>query len=242
MPTATVRRSGFRLPVFRLPGFCRPDFPRPGRLFIASGLLCAAVLTPGLARADTAYIIDEIVVPLRETPCSSCRVIRQGMRSGAAVKVLETADGWTRVEVAEGIAGWLPSRYLTPEPIAREQLSALREEVQRLQAENLRLAQDPAATTDGAAVAASMTPGGDPLATGDAADASDLYAQNQALLTHNKILQSEIDVLHATKEELQSNDIQRWFIFGGLLVALGAFLGMVLPLLKPKRRGYSEWN
>ncbi|MBK6961070.1 MAG: hypothetical protein IPH23_07645 [Gammaproteobacteria bacterium] len=87
-----------------------------------------------------------------------------------------------------------------------------------------------------------MAPGGDPLATGDAADASDLYAQNQALLTHNKILQSEIDVLHATKEELQSNDIQRWFIFGGLLVALGAFLGMVLPLLKPKRRGYSEWN
>ncbi|MBK6961071.1 MAG: TIGR04211 family SH3 domain-containing protein [Gammaproteobacteria bacterium] len=139
MPTATVRRSGFRLP-----GFCRPDFPRPGRLFIASiasGLLCAAVLTPGLARADTAYIIDEIVVPLRETPCSSCRVIRQGMRSGAAVKVLETADGWTRAEVAEGIAGWLPSRYLTPEPIAREQLSALREEVQRLQAENLRLAK-----------------------------------------------------------------------------------------------------
>lgn len=236
MPTATVRRSGFRLP-----GFCRTDFPSPGRLFIASGLLCAAALTSDPARADTAYIIDEIVVPLRETPCSSCRIIRQGMRSGASVNVLETADGWTRVEADGGAAGWLPSRYLTSQPIARDQLAGLREEIQRLEAENLKLSQGrPAATTDAAPMP--VSPASEVQTTGDAADTSDLYAQNQALLMRNKILQSEIDVLHATKEELQSNDIQRWFIFGGLLVALGAFLGMVLPLLKPKRRGYSEWN
>lgn len=229
MPTAIFCSVEFR----------RSEFCHLIRLLAASGLLCAAALTPGLARADAAYIIDEIVVPLRETPCSSCRIIRQGMRSGTQVKVLETGDGWTRVEAAEGVAGWLPSRYLTSQPIAREQLAALRDEIQRLQAENLRLGQnDPMATADGAPV----SPAREPLATGDAADANDLYAQNQDLLTRNKILQSEIDVLHATKEELQSNDIQRWFIFGGLLVALGAFLGLVLPLLKPKRRGYSEWN
>ena len=75
-----------------------------------------------------------------------------------------------------------------------------------------------------------------------AGDAGALRAQNQELLTRNKMLQSEIDVLHATKEELQSNDIQRWFVFGGLLVALGALLGTILPLLKPKRRRYSEWS
>lgn len=235
LPTATVRRSRFRRLSIRY-------LPRPGRLLIVSGLLWAGVLSPGLARADTAYIIDEIVVSLRETPCSSCRIVRRGMHSGTQVKVLETGDGWTRVEAAEGVTGWLPSRYLTSEPIARDQLAALRDEIQRLQAENLRLSQNnPAATADSAPVPAPESPAHS-LATGDAADTSDLYAQNQALLTRNKILQSEIDVLQATKEELQSNDIQRWFIFGGLLVALGALLGTVLPLLKPKRRGYSEWN
>ncbi len=236
LSTATVRRSRFRQPSVR-------HLPRPGRLLIASGLLWAGVLSPGLARADVAYIIDEIVVPLREAACGDCRIVRPGMRSGTQVKVLETGDGWTRVEAADGVAGWLPSRYLTSQPIARDQLAALRDEIQRLQAENLRLGQNnPAATADSAPVLAPGSPASNPLATGDAADASDLYAQNQALLTRNKILQSEIDVLHATKEELQSNDIQRWFIFGGLLVALGALLGTVLPLLKPKRRGYSEWN
>ncbi|MGE3296461.1 MAG: TIGR04211 family SH3 domain-containing protein [Porticoccaceae bacterium] len=245
MPTAqppeTVRRPDLHRPGFRQTNARYPDLPRLGRLLIASGLLCATTLAPGLARADTAYIVDEIVVSLRETPCSSCRIVRPGMRSGQSVKVLETGDGWTRVETAEGVAGWLASRYLSSQPIARDQLAALHEEIERLEAENLKLRQGtPAATAEGATVPAA--PASEAPMTGDAADTDELHAQNQALLTRNKMLQSEIDVLHATKEELQSNDVQRWFIFGGLLVALGALLGTVLPLLKPKRRGYSEWN
>jgi len=233
LSTATVRRSRFRQSGVRQPNFCYPDVPRLARLLIASGLLCAATLTPGLARADSAYIIDELVVSLREAACGECRIVGPGMRSGQSVKILETGKGWTRVETAEGVAGWLPSRYLTSQPIARDQLAALREEIQRLEAENLKL---------GSSTPVPAAPASDAPMTGPSADTDDLYAQNQALLTRNQILQSEIDVLHATKEELQSNDVQRWFIFGGLLVSLGALLGTVLPLLKPKRRGYSEWS
>ncbi|MGD9984287.1 MAG: TIGR04211 family SH3 domain-containing protein [Porticoccaceae bacterium] len=241
LSTATVRRSDFRQPGFRQANFYCPDVPRLAHLLIASCLLCSLSLTPGLARADSAYIIDELVVSLREAACGECRIVGPGMRSGQQVRILETGEGWTRVETAEGVAGWLPSRYLTSQPIARDQLAALREEIQRLEAENRKLGSStPAATTDGTPVPAA--PEGEAPMTGPAADTDDLYAQNQALLTRNQILQSEIDVLHATKEELQSNDVQRWFIFGGLLVSLGALLGTVLPLLKPKRRGYSEWS
>lgn len=241
LSTATVRRSDFRQPGFRQANFYCPDVPRLAHLLIASCLLCSLSLTPGLARADSAYIIDELVVSLREAACGECRIVGPGMRSGQQVRILETGEGWTRVETAEGVAGWLPSRYLTSQPIARDQLAALREEIQRLEAENRKLGSStPAATTDGNPVPAA--PEGEAPMTGAAADTDDLYAQNQALLTRNQILQSEIDVLHATKEELQSNDVQRWFIFGGLLVSLGALLGTVLPLLKPKRRGYSEWS
>lgn len=215
-------------------------FPRATNALRAAGaLLCAAVLLSAPAHADVAYIIDEIRVPLRETPCATCAVVQQGLKSGDQVKALEAGDGWTRVETSEHIVGWLPSRYLSAQPVAREQLAALRDENQRLQAENQALRQggQPAPASNAApdsAIAAqnSMTTG----------EAEDLRGQNQALLTRNKMLQAEIDVLHATKEDLQSNDVQRWFVFGGLLVALGALLGTILPLLKPKRRGYSEWH
>jgi SH3 domain protein len=245
MPTAhfpaTVRRPDLHRPGFRQTNARYPDLPRLGRLLIASGLLCATTLVPGLAQADTAYIIDEIAVSLRETPCSSCRIVHSGMRSGQPVQVLETGDGWTRAETAEGVAGWLPSRYLTSEPIARDQLAALREQVQRLEAENQKLREGTvSAAADGTPLPAATA--GETEITDQVAASDDLQAQNQALLMRNQILQSEIDVLHATKEELQGNDLQRWFIFGGLLVALGALLGTVLPLLKPKRRGYSEWS
>lgn len=202
-------------------------------------LLFGAALAPAPARADTAYIIDQIRVPLRETPCNTCAVVQQGLKSGDPVKTLETGDGWTRVETGEHVVGWLPTRYLSAEPVARDQLAALREENQRLQAENQRLLQG-APTSFGAAAVPPAAHAADSALTAD--EAEDLRGQNQALLTRNKMLQSEIDVLHATKEEFQNNDVQRWFVFGGLLVALGALLGTILPLLKPKRRGYSEWN
>ena len=220
------------------------EFRALARLLSLSAFLCIATLTSGPAHADTAYIIDQIVVPLREAPCSNCPVVHRGLRSGTPIKTLETTDDWSRVETGDGLTGWLPSRYLSAEPIAREQLAALQAEIERLKAASQE--QDPSRAAEISGDSATTDPEaltGNPLALGDMPeDVRDLYAQNQDLLTRNKILQSEIDVLHATKEELQSNDVQRWFIFGGLLVALGAFLGLVLPLLKPKRRGYSEWN
>lgn len=208
-------------------------------LLVAGALLCGAALMPAWARADAAYIIDEIRVPLRETPCSSCAIVHQGLKSGEQVKILETGTGWTRVETGEGVAGWLPSRYLSSQPIARDQLAALRDENQRLQTENQKLRQSGPPAAENAAAPTSPPPADSALTAGEA---DDLRVQNQALLTRNKMLQAEIDVLHATKDELQNNDIQRWFVFGGLLVALGALLGTILPLLKPKRRGYSEWH
>jgi SH3 domain protein len=224
--------------IFHHPGF------RPVGHLLASGLLCVATLMPCQARAESAYIIDEIVVPLRETPCSSCRVVHPGLRSGFRVKTLEATDGWSRVETGEGLTGWLPSRYLTSQPIAREQLAALQAELERLKAENPTQDQNRSdLIADDTLTTRSESFPDNILAFGDLPeDTRDLYVQNQELLTHNKILQSEIDVLHATKEELENNEVQRWFIFGGLLVSLGALLGTVLPLLKPKRRGYSEWN
>lgn len=67
-----------------------------------------------------------------------------------------------------------------------------------------------------------------------------LQEQNEELIKRNRMLQSEIDVLTASRDQLQGDNRQRWFMFGGLAVFLGALLAVLLPRLKPRRR-YSEW-
>jgi SH3 domain protein len=202
-------------------------------------------------QAATAYIIDEVRVSLRASPCRDCPILHQGLKSGARLEVSGSSDGWSRVTTADGVEGWVPSRYLTDQPIAREQLEALRQDLDRLRAENgalrerLGQADGAAAPQPGAIGALSEAAGlGGGFAAGATAagDGSPLHAQNQELLKNNRILQSEVDVLRARLEQLESSELQRWFFYGGLLVALGALLSAVLPRLKPKRRGYSEWR
>lgn len=67
-----------------------------------------------------------------------------------------------------------------------------------------------------------------------------LQEQNEELIKRNRMLQSEIDVLTASRDQLLGDNRQRWFMFGGLAVFLGALLAVLLPRLKPRRR-YSEW-
>ncbi len=227
-------------------------FSIPYRLLASAATLCFWLIPTPPALAAQAYIIDEIRVPLRETPCGNCRIVHRGLKSGTRLAVSETREGWTRVSTPEGLEGWLPNQYLINQPIARDRLNLLTRETERLRVENQTLRDRADTLTDEATQLSgtieALTETKDAL---DAeleeirdlsGDALQLHAQNQELLKHNKILQSEVDVLQARLEQLERNELQRWFFYGGLLVALGAILSALLPRIKPKRRGYSEWR
>ena len=71
----------------------------------------------------TVYVIDEFLVPLRETPCSRCTIVHRGIKTGSKMRLLEVVDGWGHVITARGIEGWMESQYLIDEPIARIKLN-----------------------------------------------------------------------------------------------------------------------
>lgn len=224
----------------------------PCRPLAGAAVICLWLALPSAAQAATAYIVDEVRVPLRETPCGNCRIVHRGLKSGTRMEVSESRDGWSRVTTAGGLEGWLPSQYLIDRPIARDRLDALSREVETLRGENDTLRGRATALGEEAEqlrgeiqslTATKETLGSELDEIRDlSGDTLQLHAQNQELLKHNKILQSEVDVLQARLEQLERNELQRWFFYGGLLVALGALLSALLPRLKPKRRGYSEWR
>lgn len=215
-----------------------PTLPR----LTLTGIALAVGLLPAPTRAATAYIIDEIRVSLRTAPCATCTVVQQGLASGLRLEVLELGDGWSRVRSPEGTEGWLPSRYLTDQPIARDQLAALRQQVEQLLEENRTLQERSAGSAQTPAANLAAVTQAPPLGSLALVDCPDVQTENQELLKNNNLLQSEAEVLRARLEQLENNERQRWFFYGGVLVTLSAILCALLPRLKPNRRGYSEWR
>ncbi len=78
----------------------------------------------GLAYAQTAYISDNLTVPLRSGPSNANRILHRGLPSGTQLEVLarDEDSGFVQIRTTRGTEGWLPEQYLLDEPIARDRL------------------------------------------------------------------------------------------------------------------------
>ena len=116
-------------------------------------LLCGALLAvPAAALAqqvpdqgrpageNTRYDNDILHIAVREAPSAPAGLVKV-IPSGTRMEILETApdEAFTRVRLASGEQGWVLSRFLTDEPIARDRLEAALARTERLERENGRL-------------------------------------------------------------------------------------------------------
>ena len=100
-------------------------------------LFLAGLLLPILVQAqNTQYVSDHLVITMRSGQGSQYQILKT-LPSGTRLEVLETSDtGYTKVRNAEGVEGWVLSRYLSPEPIAKEKLAVAQGRLQRLKEKN----------------------------------------------------------------------------------------------------------
>jgi SH3 domain protein len=75
-----------------------------------------------------------------------------------------------------------------------------------------------------------------------AAQATALAEQNQQLDQQLQNLQAQLDGLREETSRLRSDDRRRWFITGAAVLAAGMLLGLLLPLLRRRRRGYGGFR
>ena len=90
----------------------------------ARGLVLLLGLLALAAHAQTRYVSDKLGVELRRGPSTEYLILRS-LEAGTALEVLEqdAGAGYSRVRVADqGVEGWILTRFLTTEPIARERL------------------------------------------------------------------------------------------------------------------------
>jgi Bacterial SH3 domain len=103
---------------------------RPARALaaVAAACLCWS------ARAETLYVIDQVVVGVSSAANDTGEHIGT-LRSGESVQVLERHDAYVRVRLPSGTDGWVKASYLSPQLPLQQQLAAQALEVERLKQE-----------------------------------------------------------------------------------------------------------
>jgi SH3 domain protein len=212
-------------------------------------LVLTMVLMALGAEAATVYISDALTVPLRRGPSNGHKILHAGLPAGTALEVLgeDKQAGFTHVRTANGTDGWVPTQYLTNQPIARDQLAAATKRVQTLEAE-LKSLRDSLKEVRGESSQAERTNA--QLAKQNEQLQAELaeirrvsatsiahFEENKQLKSLNQELQAQNLELTQRVRHLERNVTMRWFLAGGGLVLVGLLLGAWIKS-RPKR---SSW-
>jgi len=208
------------------------------------------LLLPLVAAAETQYISDELAVPLRRGPSNQHRILHAGLPSGTALEILAADDGsgFTQVRTPNGTEGYVPTQYLTAQPVARDRLVVAQKRIESLTAQLTELRQtmktEQSARGDAEGTANQLDRQVKQLQTELAeikrvsTNAVAMYEENKALKAQAEELQGNVNDQSAQIKSLKSNELQIWFLSGGGLVLLGLLFGVAIKSRPKKSSGW----
>lgn len=127
----------------------------------------ALVFALPVAQAETAYVIEQLVVGVSSTPDDSGERI-SSIKSGDRVELLERQDEQAHIRLQNGTEGWVKASYLSSDPPLQQRLEARTEEVSKLKADVAKLESELKAVR----LAATAPPAAAPAAAPSAAEPS----------------------------------------------------------------------
>lgn len=98
-------------------------------------LFCSTV------QAETMYVSDDIKITLRTGPGIDHKILAM-IKPGQEVEVLQPDDEWTRVQIPNGMEGWVLTRFLTYNKPCRLELGILKKKHETLSAQSVFLLKE----------------------------------------------------------------------------------------------------
>ncbi len=212
-------------------------------------ILCLCAAAP--AGAQTRYVTDTLEVPVRTGRTLENKIVKM-LPAGTPVEVLgPEEDGHTRVRTGRGVEGWILSRYLVDQPVARDRLAMLESENTALKAQ---LAEAKQALTSASAEAQDLHRAGAAMQAENtalrqefeglrraAARPVEVAQENERLRRELESLRSDLSAAVARADALGNAAYRQWFVTGGGVALGGLLLGLILPRLFARRRR-SSWD
>ena len=103
-----------------------------------AGALCCALAAASVARAETLYVVEQLVVNVNSAPDASGERIAT-VKSGERMEVIEHVRDEVHVQLPNGKDGWIRASYLSADEPLKPRLAASTAEVARLKEELSRV-------------------------------------------------------------------------------------------------------
>lgn len=210
-------------------------------------LILVLALTAAQAAADTRYVTDQFEITMRRGESTRHRIVRM-LPSGTEVEVLGSNrdTGYSRIRIADGTEGYVLTRQLLEQPVARDRIAALEERLAELQQAPDQLAaqldrlqaEHEALQSRHQALERENTELEQELATIRHASANvvRLTEERSELRKNVADLTRQSAELRQENRDLRNQTHQRWFLIGAGVVAGGILIGLILPHLRFRRR------
>lgn len=213
-------------------------------------ILTALLLTiSSIAFAESRYVDDHLIITMRTGKANTYQILRT-IPSGTQLELLQVDGEYSRVRTPDGVEGWVLSQYLTKTPIARVRLAKAEKQLERLRQEKQQLEQQLASLqAEKSTLAKEHTDLGNETEQlrGEldklrevAAHPVELAQQNQELSDKVSNLNKQLELVQQANDELKDHSRRDWFLAGGGVLFGGILLGLLLPMLRRKKRGMFE--
>lgn len=210
------------------------------------------VLFSATALARTAYVTDELRITLRTGESASHRILRM-LPTGEKLTVLSSnaETGYSKVRTDSGVEGFVLTRQLVDQPVARDRLAEAEAEVAALKAAPGELSSRLAKLTDEhkallaehEQLKQAKTQVDQEFAAlqRTASNAVRIANERNELRKQVASLTREVEDVKQQNRELENKTAQNWFLIGAGVVVGGILLGLILPHLRVRRRK-SSWG
>jgi SH3 domain protein len=210
------------------------------------------ILCSTAALAKTAYVTDELKITLRTGESATHRIMKM-LPTGERLTVLSSNpdNGYSKVRTASGAEGFVLTRQLVYQPVARDRLAAAEAEVKSLKAApgelSSRLAklteQHNALLEEHEGLKEAKTQVDQEFAALQRTSSNAVRIANERNELRKQVagVTREIEDVKQQNRELENKTAQNWFLIGAGVVVGGILLGLILPHLRVRRRK-SSWG
>lgn len=182
-------------------------------------LLFILICISSSANAATHYVSDDLHTFIHSGPSTKYKIIGS-LNTGEHIKIIRKNSEFTLVKDSKGRSGWINSKYVSAQAGLKERLPKLETQLAKL---NTQLDKNK--------------------------EKLESYnTQVSKLENTNLKLNEQLEEVQALNRNLNEkldtkrNDLlMRWFSYGGMVAGAGLLLGLIIPLLIPKRRNKNRW-
>ncbi|MDH2927452.1 SH3 domain-containing protein [Lonepinella koalarum] len=195
---------------------------------LLSALLLGATIQ--VAQAETQYVTENLHTFLRKGAGDNFK-IAGAIQAGEPVTILDRKDRYTLIRDNKNREAWILTSELSSSPSAKNENPQLRAKVQDLTLKLNNIDKDWQQRT------VEMQ-----------RRATDSDQRSSQLLEENSQLKRELEITKNKNRDLEAlldagkREIAiQWFIYGGSVLGVGLLLGLIIPVIMPKRRRRDGW-